>query len=631
MGVEPDLSPVDDFAKLKKTLQSVPNVKSVVPMGINGALVTSGNTIDVTLEKLRDAVKANASAPTEGRALPVQDSASRKAQVESLKALVRQMVSLLQQDLKKSKEISTSIFDKESEEALARVSSDEFWTSFDQNPLDSLEFLENKIAPLATDADLLFIRYIGTDLDSFQKSFDRMEIVDGTAVPEGKRGFLFSKFMYEETLKLKTARRLDKLKEAITEKGQKIAADPDLKRYVRENQSQTREILFQLDALKTAEMTKRLQKALGSQDTNLGTLLTTLLDTNDENFQQRYQIFYEQVAPMLDLYRIRIGDMLTIKSFTRSGYVQAVNVKVYGTFQFKGLEKSTLSGSLNLMDLMSFRELYGYLTSEKVDELKKLQAQVGAKQVSRESAEEELFGSGGSVVAEATPGLIEDAEKFDSTARALRTEDLVRRVYSREEIESGVVLNSAVILEDPKKLEQTLQAIEEAAKRDNLSIKVISWQKASGLLGQLVLVLKLALVTFVLIIFVVALVIINNAIMMATLQRTREIGTMRAIGAQRNFVLSMILTETLTLGAVFGAAGMLFAAATIGLLNRWGIPATSDQLYFFFSGPRLHPTLSAGNLLLGFFIVVVVSAVSTLYPAFLATRVSPIQAMASDE
>ncbi|HLL54011.1 MAG TPA: FtsX-like permease family protein, partial [Myxococcaceae bacterium] len=305
--------------------------------------------------------------------------------------------------------------------------------------------------------------------------------------------------------------------------------------------------------------------------------------------------------------------------------------KVYGTFQFKGLEKSTLSGSLNLMDLMSFRELYGYLTSEKVDELKKLQAQVGAKQVSRESAEEELFGSGGSVVAEATPGLIEDAEKFDSTARALRTEDLVRRVYSREEIESGVVLNSAVILEDPKKLEQTLQAIEAAAKRDNHSIKVISWQKASGLLGQLVLVLKLALVTFVLIIFVVALVIINNAIMMATLQRTREIGTMRAIGAQRNFVLSMILTETLTLGAVFGAAGMLLAAATIGLLNRFGIPATSDQLYFFFSGPRLHPTLSAGNLLLGFFIVVLVSAVSTLYPAFLATRVSPIQAMASDD
>ena len=41
----------------------------------------------------------------------------------------------------------------------------------------------------------------------------------------------------------------------------------------------------------------------------------------------------------------------------------------------------------------------------------------------------------------------------------------------------------------------------------------------------------------VLIIFVVALVIINNAMVMATLQRVREIGTLRAVGAQRRFIL----------------------------------------------------------------------------------------------
>ena len=40
-----------------------------------------------------------------------------------------------------------------------------------------------------------------------------------------------------------------------------------------------------------------------------------------------------------------MGDTLTITAFTRSGYVQSVNVKVYGTFQFRGLEKSALAGA----------------------------------------------------------------------------------------------------------------------------------------------------------------------------------------------------------------------------------------------------------------------------------------------
>ena len=57
--------------------------------------------------------------------------------------------------------------------------------------------------------------------------------------------------------------------------------------------------------------------------------------------------------------------------------MEAVNVKVYGTFQFKGLEKSGLAGGLSLMDLMSFRDLYGYVTPEKMAETKSLEKAAG--------------------------------------------------------------------------------------------------------------------------------------------------------------------------------------------------------------------------------------------------------------
>ena len=41
--------------------------------------------------------------------------------------------------------------------------------------------------------------------------------------------------------------------------------------------------------------------------------------TDDANFQERYDFFYRELAPDLELYRVRIGDVLTIKAFTKSG------------------------------------------------------------------------------------------------------------------------------------------------------------------------------------------------------------------------------------------------------------------------------------------------------------------------
>ena len=44
MGGEADVEAIQDFSQVKKLLEQVPNVKKVVPMGINGALVAGGNT-----------------------------------------------------------------------------------------------------------------------------------------------------------------------------------------------------------------------------------------------------------------------------------------------------------------------------------------------------------------------------------------------------------------------------------------------------------------------------------------------------------------------------------------------------------------------------------------------------------
>ena len=634
---DPDLSQLDDFAKVKASLLKVPNVKSVVPMGISGALVTSGNTIDLALEKLRNAVKSRRDASTDA------ERAKADAQIAAEKGHVRQIVSVLQGDLKNAKTVlDERAIDKDDVAAVTRAASDEFWRDFDKDPFGSLEFLENRIASQAADADLLFLNYVGTDFQAFQRSFDRMKIVEGTMVPPGKRGFLFSKYVYEEQLKLKAARRLDKIKEGVESQGETIATDPDLKRMVRENVSQVREILLQLDAAKTIDFRAKLQRALGSQETDVGKLLAAFFQTTDQNFRERYDLFYQQLAPSLELYRVRLGDVLTIKAFTRSGYVQSVNVPVYGTFEFQGLEKSTLAGALNLMDMVSFRELYGFMSGEKLAEIQALQKEAGAHDVSRENAEAELFGSKTAeaaapqtprhIEATTTPGVAPVMHDLgESLGGKLQREEARSRVFPAGEVERGVVLNAAVILKDPKKIKETIAAIEAQGKQDGLTLKAIDWQAAAGLIGQFVNVIRIVLYVAILVIFLIALVIINNALVMATLERVREIGTLRAIGAQRRFILAMLVVESIVVGLIFGGLGAGLGGVLVSIVGRIGIPAKSDVWFFFFSGPRLYPFIGTSNVIAAFAIVLLVSAFSSFYPAWIAMRVTPRQAMQEDE
>jgi ABC-type lipoprotein release transport system permease subunit len=164
-----------------------------------------------------------------------------------------------------------------------------------------------------------------------------------------------------------------------------------------------------------------------------------------------------------------------------------------------------------------------------------------------------------------------------------------------------------------------------------LALKADSWQTAAGVVGQFTVLLRFLLFGAVSIVFLVALVIIGNALVIAKLERVREIGTLRAIGAQRSFILGMLTTESATIGGVFGGLGALCGACLVWTLGRVGIPAANDVFTFVFAGPRLVPRLSAAGLLGALVSVLCVSVLAGIYPAWLAMRVSPREAMQGEE
>lgn len=610
-----DIGEMNDFGPIEDAVMATENVKDVVPMGQAMATVFGGNDIDATLDELRTAVKEQ-----------------NQPQIDILTARIRTVVSTFSDEIDRREALTNnpeSIADQR--QTLATVESPEFWTEFAANPMPKLDWLDSKLAPLAADGRLLYFRMLGTDLDQFTKTFDRFEIVDGQMVPPGKRGILLSKTTYEKFVKNKVARDLDDIVKEVHKDGKTIAGDAALADKVARNARQYQRILFQLDPDEAADLEGKLRVMLPDVKGGLAELLPAFLSMTDENLDARTEFFYKEIGPKIRLYEVKIGDELPLRAFTKAGYLKSISVRVYGTYQFKGLEDSTLAGAMNLTDMLTFREMYGKMSDDQRKELSALSAQAGVKEVSRENAEDELFGGGGGVetVAAAPAANFDEFSGATMLDRDARQKLVDSVTITRDEIAHGLALNAAVILKDPSKLDATKKAL--AEKLEPMGVQVVDWRQAAGIVGQFITVLQLTLYIFIGVTMLAALVVINITMVMTTLDRTGEIGTMRAVGAQRGFVIVMFVLETLVLGLLAG----VFATGASGLLIGWlhsvGIPAPSDIVVVLFAGKKLFPVMTAGNVVLGLTLIVVVSLIATIYPALLGASVPPVVAMQGKE
>ncbi len=140
-------------------------------------------------------------------------------------------------------------------------------------------------------------------------------------------------------------------------------------------------------------------------------------------------------------------------------------------------------------------------------------------------------------------------------------------------------------------------------------------------------VLKLITFSAVLVLFFIIVLGVVNTLRMTIRERTREIGTIRAIGMQKNDVRNLFILETFFLTLFASAAGTLAGFAGIGILsgitmnlqdNPLGMLLVNGHLYFL-------PTVSgiAENVLL----IVAIAVVTAYFPARRAAKMSPAGAL----
>ncbi len=128
------------------------------------------------------------------------------------------------------------------------------------------------------------------------------------------------------------------------------------------------------------------------------------------------------------------------------------------------------------------------------------------------------------------------------------------------------------------------------------------------------------LLVFALIALLVATFSIHNTFSIIVAQRTRESALLRALGATRRQVLASTLFESLILGLVASALGVL-----AGLGIAAGLKAMFDA--FGFALPTGGMTITAGSIVIALVVGVVVTMVAGVSPAIRGSRVSPLEAL----
>lgn len=134
------------------------------------------------------------------------------------------------------------------------------------------------------------------------------------------------------------------------------------------------------------------------------------------------------------------------------------------------------------------------------------------------------------------------------------------------------------------------------------------------------------------IVFSVAALGVLNTMLMSVFERTREFGVIRAIGLRPRHVVAMVVYEALLLGVIACGVGLVMGGFLDMLLVVYGLDMTSVMEDGFELGgvtidPIIRGVVKPRGIIVTVFAVLTVSVMSSLWPAWRASRLRPVEAM----
>jgi len=159
--------------------------------------------------------------------------------------------------------------------------------------------------------------------------------------------------------------------------------------------------------------------------------------------------------------------------------------------------------------------------------------------------------------------------------------------------------------------------------------ELISWREAQPALAAMLEMLKPMILIYALLFFVLAGLLVVNTVYLSLVERIREFGVIIALGADRWRIMRLVTMESLLLvgsGAVAG--GLLGGLALWHMSQGFSLPGNLARQYAEFGLPEvMYASISPAQIAQVFAFAALTAVTSALWPAWLAGRLEPVEAM----
>ena len=151
-------------------------------------------------------------------------------------------------------------------------------------------------------------------------------------------------------------------------------------------------------------------------------------------------------------------------------------------------------------------------------------------------------------------------------------------------------------------------------KKDITALDIRTMHETASNIVKLEKVLNLITFLAVIILFFIILIGVINTLRMTIKERTREIGTIRAIGMQRKDVRNLIITETFLLSLFSTIMGTIVAFLVMEISQIWEINASSF-MNILLVNHRLYFLPNAMSILFNMGLILLITLMTAYFPS----------------
>jgi ABC-type lipoprotein release transport system permease subunit len=176
------------------------------------------------------------------------------------------------------------------------------------------------------------------------------------------------------------------------------------------------------------------------------------------------------------------------------------------------------------------------------------------------------------------------------------------------------------------------EEITDKLRKDLPDLEVMNWKELQPDLAMMTdYVQQIYGILMVIIMAALAFGIVNT-MLMAVLERTKELGMLTAIGMNKRRVFSMIMLESVFLSLIGGLTGMLVAWVVVLLTARHGINFLqyAEGMEAFGYSAHVFPEINATFFFMMAALVIITGIASSVYPALKALRLNPVEAIRTE-